>query len=175
VSAPAAQTVQPSPSTPPAAAPPSSAARTFTAPAGLLFNTVRPERVADFEKVVGYVHTALMNSTDPRDRAQAQGWRVFRAAEPGPGGTVLYVFVIDPSVADADYGFGRVLAQAYPDTAQLQEIWKLYTGAVTSGGTLLNLTPINPGQATTPAPAGGTTGVPPADRPLPPDADPNRR
>ena len=136
----------PAPAVPPPASPSASApapgatpARTFTAPVGLLFNTVRPERVADFEKVIGYLQDALAKSADAKDRAQAQGWKIYKAAEPGPGNTVLYVFVVDPTVPDADYGLGRILAEAYPDTKQLQEIWRLYTGAVTSGGTLLNL------------------------------------
>ena len=171
---------------------------------GLLFNTVRPERVADFEKVMAYLQTALEKSTDANDRAQLQGWRefkakepspgatglylfvmglffraqlqgwrVFKAPEPGPGGTVLYVFVIDPTVPGTDYGLGRILAEAYPDTALLQEIWKLYSGAVTSGGSLLNLSPVKPGAAS--AMPGAAPSSPPPERPLPPDADPNRR
>ena len=142
----AAQTPQTptAPTADPAAAPASTPARTFTAPVGLLFNTVRPDRVADFEKVIGYLQAALQKSADAKDRAQAQGWKVFKATEPGPAGTVLYVFVIDPTVPGADYGLGRILAEAYTDTAQLQEIWKLYTGAVTSGGTLLNLNAVKP-------------------------------
>jgi len=156
-----------------AAAAPAPTARTFTAPIGLLFNTVRPERVADFERVIGYLQSALEKSADPKDRAQAQGWRIFKAAEPGPGNTVLYVFVLDPTVPGADYGLGRILAEAY-DPTQLQEIWRLYTGAVTGGGTLLNLNPVKPGAATTPA--GATPpATQPAERPVPPDADPNRR
>ena len=132
---------QPAPGQAPA---PPLAARTFTAPAGLLFNAVRADRVADFEKVLGYLQTALEQSTDPTIRAQAMSWRMFKAAEPGPGGSVLYVFAFDPTVPGADYGLGRILADAYPDTAQLQEIWRLYQGAVTSGGSLLNLTPVTP-------------------------------
>ena len=153
---------------PPPGAPASGAAtapqpaRTFTAPVGLLFNTVRADRQADFEKVVAYLRAALEKSSDSTIRAQAKGWRIFKAAEPGPGGTVLYVFALDPTVPGADYGLGRILAEAYPDTAQLQEIWKLYQGAVTSGGSLLNLTPVppavppplmTPGSATPAAPA----------------------
>ena len=65
--------------------------------------------------------------------AQAQGWKIFSALEPGPNATSLYVFVIDPAVPGADYGLGRILADAYPE--QIQEIWKLYTGSVTGGGT----------------------------------------
>jgi len=114
-------------------------ARTFTAPAGLLFNTVRPERVKDFETFLSHLKFALDNATSPAVRAQAKGWRIFKAGEPGPNNWVLYVFMLDPAIKDADYGLGRILADAYPDTAQLTDIWKLYTSSVTSGGTLLNL------------------------------------
>jgi hypothetical protein len=108
---------------------------------GLLFNTVRPDRVADFEKVMGYLQAAFEKSTDERIREQARGWRVFKASESGPSNSVLYVFVIDPTVTGADYSLGKILADAYPDQTQLREIWRLYTSAVT-GGSLLNLTPV---------------------------------
>ncbi len=133
-------------------------ARTFTAQAGLLFNTVRPERVKDFETFLSHLKFALDNATSPSVQAQAKGWRIFKAGEPGPNNTVLYVFVLDPAIKDADYGLGRILADAYPDTAQLTDIWRLYTGSVTSGGSLLNLNtlalePPVPAPATPPAAA----------------------
>ena len=141
-------------------------ARTFTAPTGIIFNAVRPERVVDFEMVIGYLLAAFEKSTDPGVRAQAKGWRVFKATEPGPNATVLYVFVIDPAVAGADYGLGRILSDAYPD--QIQEIWKLYTGALAGGGSLLNLTPVQPPPLPAPeAPPAATTPAP-APRPAPP-------
>ena len=118
--------------------------RTFTAPVGLLFNTVRSERVADFEKAMAYVQEALAKSTDPRVQAQARGWHMYKASEPGPNNTVFYMFELNPTVVGADYGLGRILADAFPEQAQLQEIWRLYTSSVTSGGSLLNLTPIMP-------------------------------
>jgi hypothetical protein len=127
--------------------------RIFTAPVGLLFNTVRADRVEDFEKAMGYLQAALASSTDERVRAQAAGWRVFNATESAPGGAALYVFLLDPTVMGADYSLGRILADAYPDQAKLQEIWKLYANSVT-GGSLLNLTPVKPpapGTSTTPA------------------------
>ena len=124
----------------PAAPPAPVVARTFTAGTGLLFNTVRADRVVDFEMVVGYLQAAFEKSTDPTVRAQAQGWRIFKAAEPGPNATVLYVFLLDPAVGGADYGLGRILSDAYPD--QIQDIWKLYNGALVGGGSLLNLAPV---------------------------------
>jgi hypothetical protein len=69
---------------------------------------------------------------------------------------VLYVFLLDPTVMGADYSLGRILADAYPDQAKLQEIWKLYSGSVT-GGSLLNLTPVKS------APPTPTKPVAPAD------------
>jgi hypothetical protein len=133
------------PTTSGAVAPPATApatVRTFTASTGLIFNAVRADRVVDFEMVIGYLQAALEKSTDPTVRAQASGWRVLKAAEPGPNASVLYVFLLDPTVASADYGLGRILSDAYPD--QVQDIWKLYTGALAGGGSLLNLTPVQP-------------------------------
>jgi hypothetical protein len=108
----------------------------------MILNAVRPERVADFEKVIASLQAALMSSTDSTVRAQAQGWRVFKASETVQNGSVLYVFLLDPAVPGADYGLGRILAAAYPDQTKLQEIWKLYSDSLASGGSLLNLTPV---------------------------------
>ena len=119
-------------------------ARTFTAPIGLWFVTVRPDRVTDFEQVVAHLQAALAKSPDARAREQAKGWRMLKASEPGPNATVMYVFLIDPTIQGADYGLGSVLASAYLDPMDLAEIWRMYTGAITGGGSLLNLTPIAP-------------------------------
>ena len=123
---------------------PAPVARAFAAPNGVLFNTVRTERLKDFELFLGYLRQALDKATDPGVQSQARGWRMFRATEPGPNNTALYVFLFDPAVPGADYSLGRILADAYPDAVQLNEIWKLYTGAVVGGGSLLNLTPLKP-------------------------------
>jgi hypothetical protein len=117
-------------------------ARVFTAPSGLIFNTVRPDRVVDFEMVIGYLLAAFDKTTDVRVKEQAKGWRVFKATEPGPNNTVLYVFVVDPTVPGADYGLGRILADAYPD--QIEKIWSLYTGSLAPSASLINLTPVQP-------------------------------
>jgi hypothetical protein len=130
---------------------------------------VRPERVADFERALGYFLAALEKSTDPAVRAQAQGWRLMKAAEPGPNGTVVYVFLIDPTVPGADYSLGPILAEAYPNPAELQQIWKLYTSSVTSGGSLMSLTPVKlpppTGPLTVPPPAAAPTATPTAAPP----------
>jgi hypothetical protein len=125
-----------------APAPSANAARTFSAPVGILFNTVRADKTVDFERLVASVRKTLESSTDPKLQAMAKGWHFHKATEPGPGNSVLYVFIIDPVVPGEDYGLGRVLSSGSTDTAALQEIWKLYTGSVTGGGSLLNLSPV---------------------------------
>jgi hypothetical protein len=152
---------QPLPGAKPAvtAPPPSAtAARTFTAPIGMLFNTVRPDKTADFEKLVAAVRKTLESSTDAKLQAIAKGLHFYKAAEPGPGNSVLYVFLVDPTVPGEDYGLGRILSSGSTDTAAVQEVWKLYTSSVTGGGSLLNLSPIpeppaEPAAGTKPAPA----------------------
>ena len=122
--------------------------------------------------MIAFLQNALATSTDPTIQAQARGWRMYKATEPGPNGTVLYVFEMDPTVPGVEYGLGRILSSAYPNTAQLQEIWRLYTTSVTSGGSLLNLTPVMPPLPEppgTPAPAS-----PGPNKMLPPDANPNQ-
>ena len=142
-------------------------ARTFTGPTGIIFNAVRPERVVDFELVIGYLQAALEKSTNAQAREQAKGWRMFKATEPGPNGTVLYVFLMDPAVPNAEYALGPILSEAYPD--QIEQIWKLYQGALAGAGsqTLLNLGPVKPPPL--PPPGAAPTEAPPADaRPAPP-------
>jgi hypothetical protein len=173
--APGAPGTVPAPATPLAATLPPVTTRTFTGPVGMWFVTVRPDRVGDFEQVIAHVQSALAKSTDPQTREQAKGWRMLKATEPGPNATVMYVFLMDPTIKGAEYGFGGVLAAAYPDTTELAEIWRMYTGAITGGGSLLNLTPIAPkivpfGSRTTPAPV--TPGAVPSSTPAPAAPEP---
>lgn len=130
--------VPPSVATAPIAPDPS--ARVFGASAGLILNAVRADGTDDFEIVLARLAEALAASSDPVRRRQAEGWRVFRATEPGPNGSVLYVFVVDPVVPGADYGVARVLAEAFPDEAG--ELYALYSGAYADGQTMLNLEPV---------------------------------
>lgn len=144
-------------------------ARVFLGSTGIIFNAVRPERVVDFELVIGYVQAALAKSANAQVREQAKGLRFFKAVEPGPNGTILYVFWIDPAVMGADYALGPILSDAFPD--QVEQIWKLYQGALASGGSLLNLVTVQPPPLPPPgAPVG--PGVPGPVRPTPPGVVP---
>jgi hypothetical protein len=62
---------------------------------------------------------------------------VFKSPEPA-GANVLYVFVIDPAVKDADYTVSNILAEAYPP-AELNTIYKQYADSYAQGQNIINL------------------------------------
>jgi hypothetical protein len=125
--------------------------RVFASDHGLIFNAIRPDKVMDFEIVIDKLRMALANSTDPVRRQQAMGWKIYKAIQPGPNGSVLYVFVMDPAVRGADYGVAKILAEAYP--AEIMELYRMYTTAFsTAGQTLVNLQVVTP-------PVAGVTGL----------------
>lgn len=115
--APAAQEV---PAEPPA--PPAAQAVHFDTTAGVLLMTVVAEKTADFESLMDLHAKALAASGDEGVRALAAGWKVYRAAEPAPGGAnALYVVVVDPVVQGADYSWQSILSAivaAFPDRQQ---------------------------------------------------------
>jgi hypothetical protein len=111
--------------------------RVMAADAGMVFFPVKPERTADFEKVMAKLRDALAASDDPVRKQQAAGWKVFKAVEPGPNNTALYVFLIDPAVKGTDYAFWKTIYDEFP--AEVQELYRLYTAASAAGQTLLNL------------------------------------
>ncbi len=130
---------QPATGQPPQGQPPPApqAGRVLAGDAGLIFFPVKPERVADFEKIMAKLKEALATSEDPVRRQQAAGWKVFKAVEPGPNNTALYVFLIDPAVKGSDYAFWKTLYDAFPK--ETQELYRLYNAAAAGGQSLLNL------------------------------------
>ena len=135
----------PAPQAPPAApqaaaapqAPATPQARIFTGDVGLMFNVIKPDKTADFEKVIAKLKEALAKSDDPVHKAMAKGWRVIKNPEPmAQGGNYLYVFLIDPVAKDADYTISKILAKVFP--AEVQYLFKTYSSCFAGGVTLQN-------------------------------------
>ena len=134
--------------------------RVFASETGIIFNAIKPDKVMDFETVIAKLRAALASSKDVVRQQQAKGWKIYKAAEPGPNNSVLYVFIMDPAVKGADYGVAKILSDAYP--AEITDLYRMYTGAfATAGQTIVNLAPVTDKPAT---PAGATAPaiVPPA-------------
>jgi hypothetical protein len=119
-----------------AAAPPTK--RVFASDAGMVLNFIKPDKTADFEATMVKLKEALMKSEKPERKTQAASWKVFKSPDPAGGGNVLYVFVIDPSVKDADYTVSNILAEAFPP-AELNTIYKQYADSYAQGQNIINL------------------------------------
>jgi hypothetical protein len=120
----------------PAQAAPAPQSRVFTGDVGVMYNIIKPDKAADFEMVIGKLKEALAKSEKPDRKAQAAGWRVFKQPDPMANGNLLYIFMIDPVVKDADYTVSRILSEAFP--AEVQELFKVYSACFAGGVTLAN-------------------------------------
>jgi hypothetical protein len=114
-----------------------SSARVFGSDAGMVLNFVKPDKTADFEAVMARLKEALRKSDNPQRQQQARSWKVFRVAEPGANGSVLYIFTIDPPVKGADYTISTILAEAFP--TEVQVLYKQYAESYASGMNYVNL------------------------------------
>jgi hypothetical protein len=114
---------------------PASTKRAFASDAGMVLNFIKPDKTADFEAVVAKLKEALAKT--PERKAQAASWKVFKSPDPAAGGTVLYVFVMDPSVKDADYTVSTLLAEAFP--TEVRDLNKKYAESFASGLNFVNL------------------------------------
>ena len=112
--------------------------RVFAADTGLVLNFIKSDKTADFEAVMAKLREALQTSDKPQRKQQAAGWRIFKATEPGPAASVVYVFFIEPSVKGADYSVSTILAEAFP--AEAQALFRTYTDTYAQGQNVVNLT-----------------------------------
>lgn len=96
---------------------------TFTDESALLLLYVAADESADVERVLRAYGEALRSSENDQRQRQAAGLRMFRAAEPGPNNTVLFVWLVDPVVSGGNYAVAHVLADEMPgDVEGLREV-----------------------------------------------------
>ena len=113
--------------------------RTLSSPAALQFNPIRPDRTAEFEGVLAKVKEALQNSDNPVRRQQLAGWKVFKSTEPVQG-NIMYLFLMNPTVPDANYAISMILNEAFP--TEVQELYETFSGAYVGGQSIMNLEPL---------------------------------
>jgi hypothetical protein len=113
-------------------------ARVFGSTAGVVLNFIKPDKTADFEDVVEKLKDALQNSSNVQRKQQAASWKVYKSPDPGPVGSVLYVYIVDPVVKGADYSVSTILAEAF-SAEELAALYKQYTEAYATGQNFVNL------------------------------------
>jgi hypothetical protein len=87
----------------------------FPGDAAVFLITVKPDKTADFEMVMGKVKEALAKSEKPERKQQAAGWKVFRANEAPPNG-VIYMLITDPVAKGTDYSLQAILIEGFGPT-----------------------------------------------------------
>ena len=112
-------------------------ARTFSSGSGMMLNYINTANTDDFEAVMRKLAEALQNSDNTERNRQAEGWKVYRAQEPGPNNSVLYVWFIDPAVANADYAVSQILNEAFP--SEVQALYEQFNGSFAGGQAMVNL------------------------------------
>jgi hypothetical protein len=122
---------QPTPAPPaaPATQPPAAQPNPFmfNSDAAMLTFFIKPDKAGDFEKVMAKLHEALANSDKPERKQQAAGWKLYKATEAGPNGTVLYINFLSPALKGADYTISKILAEVFPQ--EVQQLFPLYRDA----------------------------------------------
>ncbi len=142
----------------------------FGSDAALMTFLIKPDKAADFEKVMGKLHEALANSDKPERRQQAESWKLYKASEPGPNGAVVYYNLLVPVLKGADYTPSKIIAEVFPSEAL--ELFQLYrdafAGLARSEMTLLrDFSAPAPRTPPVTAPAGETTPDGAAPQPQP--------
>ena len=111
---------------------------------------IKPDKTADFERVLARLRDALVASEKPERRQQAAGWKVIKLDKPMPDGNIGYVHIISPVVAGADYTLMQTLYDQFPDERlQLYELYKNAFAknlALASGSTVIDMSAKSGGQ-----------------------------
>ena len=128
---------QAAPAAPAAKATPAKNPYTFTGDAAITIIVVKADKIADFDMIVNKLQEALQKSTKPERGQQAASWKVYKASEPGPNGSAIYVFIIDPVVKDSDYTPSAILAEGFQE--DVRPLYKALSDSLASQ-TILNLT-----------------------------------
>jgi len=118
---------------------------TFEGDTALWTVAIKPDKTADFEKIVAKLHEGLAKSDKPERKQQASGWKVMKLAKPLPDGNIAYVHIINPVVPGADYTVMQALYELYPE--ERQALYELYRGAFAANLSLAVGNMVAPGGA----------------------------
>ncbi|MGH9349283.1 MAG: hypothetical protein ACRD26_18665 [Vicinamibacterales bacterium] len=100
---------------------------TFEGDTALWTVAIKPDKTADFEKIIAKLHEGLNKSESAERRQQAVGWKVMKQAKPLQDGNIAYVHIINPVVPGADYTVMQALYDMFPD--ERQALYETYRGA----------------------------------------------
>jgi hypothetical protein len=100
---------------------------TFEGDTAIWTVAIKPDKTADFEKIMAKLREGLMKSEKPERKQQAAGWKLMKMPKPLPDGNIAYVHIIHPVVPGADYTIMQALYDEFPE--ERQALYDMYRGA----------------------------------------------
>lgn len=108
---------------------------TFEGDTAIWMVAIKPDKTADFEKIMMKLREGLLKSEKPERKQQAAGWRVMKMAKPLPDSNIAYVHIISPVVPGADYTIMQILYDEFPE--ERQALYDTYRGAFAANLSLM--------------------------------------
>ena len=91
---------------------------------------IKPDKTADFDKVLEKYKEALGKSDNAARKTQLGGMKFFKAA--AAQGGVPYIIVVDPVVKGEEYDITRVITEVFP--VEVQALYQLYKDSFAGRG-----------------------------------------
>ena len=102
---------------------------TYEGDAVIIAYNINPGKDADYDQVLTKVRDALQKSPNPQAKQQLAGWKVIKNAQKQPDGSSVYVHIISPVVAGADYSLTNIVYEQASDEEK-RAFYELYRGAL---------------------------------------------
>ena len=96
---------------------------TLSGDAAIVTLLIKPGQEAAFEEVLAKLKESLGKSENAARRRQAAGWKVYKSSQMAQGNAV-YIFLIDPVVANEEYDITRLIAEVFP--VEVQDLFVKY-------------------------------------------------
>ena len=91
---------------------------------------IKPDKTADFEKVVAKYREALETNDNAVRKQQLSGMKFYKGAATQQG--VPYIVIVDPVVKGEEYDITRVITEVFP--TEVQALYELYKNAFAGRG-----------------------------------------
>ena len=102
---------------------------TYEGDAVIIAYNINPGKDADYDQVLTRVRDALQKSPNPQAKQQLAGWKVIKNAQKQPDGSSVYVHIISPVIAGADYSLTNIVYEQASDEEK-RAFYELYRGAL---------------------------------------------
>lgn len=99
--------------------------------AAVITTLIKKDQVSAFDRVLARLRDGLRQSRNPLRRAQAEGWRVYKAVKDVQD-NAAYVMYLSPAIKGAEYDIVRLLEEEFP--TEVRDLYEAYRNAFAGRG-----------------------------------------